>query len=73
MEAVWGALFGAAYLLRRRDPRGVLVLFIGVLSHWLLDFVAHRPDMALAPGWDRFYGLGLWGSVPVTLIVEGGL
>ncbi|HVG31864.1 MAG TPA: metal-dependent hydrolase [Pyrinomonadaceae bacterium] len=73
MEVVWGALFAAAYFLRRRYPRGALVLFVAVVSHWLLDVVAHRPDMSLAPGTDSFYGLGLWTSIPATLIVEGGL
>ena len=72
MDVVWGALFAAAYFLRRRYPRGALVLFVAVLSHWLLDVVAHRPDMSLAPGTDSFYGLGLWTSIPATLIVEGG-
>ena len=72
MDVVWGALFAAAYFLRRRYPRGTLVLFIAVLSHWLLDVLAHRPDMSLAPGTDRFFGLGLWTSIPATLIVEGG-
>jgi hypothetical protein len=39
----------------------------------LLDFVAHRPDMALAPGVHRYFGLGLWSSVVATVIVEGGM
>ena len=73
MDAVWGALLAAAYFLRRRYPRGALVLFIAVVSHWLLDVLAHRPDMSLAPGTDSFFGLGLWTSIPATLIVEGGL
>jgi len=73
MDVVWAALFAAAYFLKRRYPRGALVLFLAVLSHWLLDFVAHRPDMPLAPGCHRFFGLGLWTSIPATLIVEGGL
>jgi membrane-bound metal-dependent hydrolase YbcI (DUF457 family) len=72
MDVVWGALLAAAYFLRRRYPRGALVLFIAVLSHWVLDVLAHRPDMSLAPGTDRFFGLGLWTSLPATIIVEGG-
>ena len=71
-DAVWAALFAAAYFLRRRHARGAWVLFAAVLSHWLLDFVAHRPDMPLAPGVHRYFGLGLWASVPATVIVEGG-
>jgi hypothetical protein len=43
-----------------------------VLSHWLLDFVTHRPDLPLWPG-GPVVGLGLWNSVPGTIVVEGGL
>src|SRR4051812_34423927 len=55
MDVVWGALFAGAYFLRRRYPRGALVLFVAVVSHWVLDVVAHRPDMSLAPGTDSFF------------------
>lgn len=72
MDVIWAALFAAAYFLKRRYPRGAVVLCVAVLSHWFLDFVAHRADMPLAPGAPEFFGLGLWTSVPATLIVEGG-
>jgi membrane-bound metal-dependent hydrolase YbcI (DUF457 family) len=72
MDVVWGALFAGAYFLRRRYPRGALVIFLAVVSHWLLDFVAHRPDMSLAPGTHSYFGLGLWTSVFATIVVEGG-
>jgi len=71
-NVIWAALFAAAYLWRRRDPAGAWILFAAVLSHWLLDVVAHPPDMPLAPGAHRYFGLGLWTSIPATLIVEGG-
>jgi membrane-bound metal-dependent hydrolase YbcI (DUF457 family) len=73
MDAVWGGLFAAAYYLARHYARGAWMLFAAVMSHWLLDFVAHRPDMALAPGVHRHYGLGLWNSVAATIVVEGGM
>ena len=72
-NTVWAALFAGAYFLLRRYPRGAWVLFAAVLSHWPLDVAAHRPDMPLAPGVDRYLGLGLWTNVPATVIVEGGL
>ncbi|HKX00660.1 MAG TPA: metal-dependent hydrolase [Bryobacteraceae bacterium] len=72
MDAVWAAIFAAVYWLWRRDGVGASLLFGAVLSHWLLDFVAHRPVMPLAPGAGGHVGLGLWTSVPATLIVEGG-
>jgi hypothetical protein len=43
-----------------------------VLSHWLLDFVVHTPDMPLFPGGVGF-GLGLWQHQPAALILELGL
>jgi len=73
MDAVWAGLFAGAYFVWRRYARGAWLLFAAVLSHWLLDFVSHRPDMLLAPGTHAFLGLGLWNSIPATLIVEGGL
>jgi hypothetical protein len=45
-------------------------LAAGVVSHWVLDFASHRPDMPLAPGIPLKLGLGLWNSVPATLAVE---
>jgi membrane-bound metal-dependent hydrolase YbcI (DUF457 family) len=68
----WALLFGAVYFLIRRDWRTSLVLALAVLSHWLLDWFTHRPDLPLYPGGARV-GLGLWQSLPATLIVELGL
>src|SRR5438552_2611141 len=59
MDVIWAALFAAAYFLRRHYPHGAWILFAVVLSHWLLDFVAHRFPMPLAPGVPGFSGLGL--------------
>lgn len=72
MVLVWMALFGAVYYALRHDARTSLILAIAVLSHWLLDFLTHRPDLPL---WveGRRVGLGLWNSVPATLMIEIGL
>jgi hypothetical protein len=43
-----------------------------VVSHWLLDFITHRPDLPLWPG-GPLYGLSLWNSIVATILVEGGL
>lgn len=72
LDLLWAALFAVAYFLRRRYPRGAWVIFAGVVSHWLLDVLSHRPDMPLAPGMHERLGLGLWTSLPATLMVEGG-
>jgi membrane-bound metal-dependent hydrolase YbcI (DUF457 family) len=68
----WALLFGGIYYLIRRDRRTSLVLGLAVLSHWLLDWLTHRPDLPLFPGGERV-GLGLWQSLPATLLVELGL
>ena len=73
MDAVWGGVLAAGYYFARRYARGAWMLFAAVMSHWLLDFVSHRPDMALAPGVHRYFGLGLWNSVGATVVVEGGM
>ena len=72
MNVIWAALFAVIYSLRRRYPRGAVLLFAVVLSHWVLDLISHRPDMPLALGTTEVFGLGLWNSRPATLIVEGG-
>ena len=63
----WGLLLG--WIVRRRDPRALPVVAALVVSHWVLDFVTHRPDMPLYPGGSTF-GLGLWNSLAGTLLVE---
>lgn len=50
--------------------RDAWILAALVLSHWVLDFITHRPDMPLWPGESPRYGLGLWNSIPGTFIVE---
>lgn len=69
---VWGALFGALYRWRTGDGGAAFVIGLVVVSHWVLDFVTHRPDMPLYPGGTPV-GLGLWSSVVGTLVVEGGM
>lgn len=69
----WSLAFALVYYLAKRYPIGAWVLAAGVFSHWILDFITHRPDMPIAPGSATYVGLGLWNSVPGTLIVEGGM
>jgi hypothetical protein len=71
-QLLWGLAIGIGYFAFRRDIRGALVAAVIVPSHWVLDFVAHRPDMPIVPGGAR-YGLGMWNSLPLTLIVECAL
>lgn len=71
MAVVWGLLFGLVYWLLRKNRKAAIVLGLCVVSHWLLDLLVHRPDLPLFPGGSTKLGLGLWDSLPGTLIVEG--
>jgi hypothetical protein len=73
MALLWGGAVGVGYALLRRDRPGGLVLGAGVVSHWVFDWISHGPDLPLAPGTAARYGLGLWNSVPGTIVVEGML
>jgi membrane-bound metal-dependent hydrolase YbcI (DUF457 family) len=65
----WGALFGGLYWIFTRYRAGAVAIGLGVVSHWVLDWVTHGPDMPLYPGGPKV-GLGLWNSIPGTLAVE---
>jgi len=65
----WAIAFVVVYGTLRKNWRGAAWLGVLVLSHWVLDVIAHRPDMPTWPGGPKL-GLGLWNSLPGTLIVE---
>jgi len=71
MTIVWSLLFGLVYFAASRDRAGAMWVGIVVASHWVLDFVSHRPDMPLYPGGRQKLGLSLWQSIPATFAVEG--
>ena len=66
----WGVVFALLYRMRTGYARGAIVVALGVVSHWVLDVVVHRPDMPLYPGGPKL-GLGLWSSVTGTVVIEG--
>lgn len=69
MVLCWGAAVALVYYLARHYARGAWVLAVLVTSHWVLDFISHRPDMPLWPGGPKF-GLGLWNSWVATIAAE---
>ena len=73
MAILWGALFGGTYWLSRRRSRAALWLAALVVSHWILDWIVHRPDLPLYPGDAGRHGLGLWNSPAASLGIEFGL
>lgn len=70
MDFFWAAGFAAVYFAIRHYRPGAWAVAAGVLSHWVLDWASHRPDMPLTPWTTQRYGLGLWNSVGGTVAVE---
>lgn len=65
----WSVAAAAVYYAVTRYGFGAWTVGVLVLSHWMLDWVTHRPDLPLWPGGPRV-GLGMWHSLPVTVVVE---
>lgn len=70
---VWAVLFAGLWYAKKREPRTALLLAGLVVSHWVLDWVSHGPDMPLVPGGGPKLGLGLWNSIAATALVEGAM
>lgn len=70
-----GCAAGYALVARRAIVSGALV-GLAVFSHWVLDLVVHRPDLALYDDTAKV-GLGLWNypwiafSLEIALVVLG--
>src|SRR5438105_10763970 len=73
----WATLLAALYYGFTRYSLGAGVMWIGVVSHWVLDFIVHRPDLPLSAGGMRMVGMGLWThrwwaiAVEVVLFAAG--
>jgi hypothetical protein len=66
----WATLFASVYFGVARYLAGAIAIWIGVVSHWVMDYVVHRPDLPLYAGSTRLYGLGLWNRPRTTIAVE---
>jgi hypothetical protein len=66
----WATLFASIYFGVARYLAGAIVIWIGVVSHWLLDLVVHRPDLPLYVGSSRLFGFALWNHRWITMAVE---
>ena len=69
MAVAWSIAVAAIYYATRRYTRGAWVISLAVLSHWILDFIVHRPDLPLWPSGPRV-GLGLWYSWSASIAAE---
>jgi membrane-bound metal-dependent hydrolase YbcI (DUF457 family) len=71
MSVVWSLVIGAIVFLFARDRRMSLVIGLVVFSHWVLDFIAHDPDLPLFFGNSPLVGLGLeWTHTANGLVVH---
>ena len=66
----WATLFASIYFGVARYLAGAIAVWLGVISHWLLDYMVHRPDLPLYAGSSRLLGLGLWNRRWITVAVE---
>ena len=66
----WATLFASIYFGLARYLAGAIAIWLGVISHWLLDYVVHRPDLPLYAGASRLLGAGLWNRRWITVAVE---
>jgi hypothetical protein len=73
MSVVWGLVLAGVARWRRVPSPACALLVALVVSHWVLDFISHAPDMPLWPGPSPRLGLGLWNSITATFVVEGAM
>jgi len=71
---LWSAAAFGLYRVvsRRREGTAAIVIAGAVFSHWVLDFVVHRPDLPLYDDTAKV-GLGLWNFAALAFAVEAAL
>jgi membrane-bound metal-dependent hydrolase YbcI (DUF457 family) len=65
----WSALAILAFRIAKYPLVSSLIVGITVFSHWVLDFVAHGPDLPLLT-YAHTVGLGLWRFRLATFLTE---
>jgi hypothetical protein len=68
----WALLLGGIYFALHKNVRVAAVLFAGVLSHWVLDYISHAPDMPIGFSGPRV-GLRLWDYPLAAFSVEAAM
>ena len=71
---VWSCAGGLIYqlIVRPARRRASVVVGFSVVSHWILDFVVHRPDLPLYDDSAKV-GLGLWNAPALAFGLEAAL
>ncbi|MGZ8845786.1 MAG: hypothetical protein ACXW3C_04920 [Pyrinomonadaceae bacterium] len=65
----WATLYASVYFGLTRYLSGTIVIWFGVVSHWVLDYLVHIPDLPLHAK-SRLFGLGLWNHRWLTIAIE---
>jgi hypothetical protein len=65
----WATLYASIYFGLTRYIEGTIVIWMGVVSHWVLDYFVHLRDLPLAVG-SRLVGLSLWNHRWLTIALE---
>jgi hypothetical protein len=70
----WSCVGGFAYqfVVRPARRQASAVVGLAVFSHWILDFVVHRPDLPLYDNSAKV-GLGLWNAPALAFGLEAAL
>ena len=71
-SAIWAAGFAILVGVLMRNAVAATWAAIVVISHWLLDWVSHRPDLTITGSGETF-GLGLWNYPLPAIAVELGI
>lgn len=66
------AFFVCQLVPRLRGGRTGMIVALAVFSHWVLDLIVHRPDLALYDSMHKM-GFGLWNYRWPAFILEIGL
>jgi len=72
---LWSAVALALYRLRREGSgsrTAAVIVGLAVFSHWVLDFVVHRPDLPLYDDTAKV-GLGLWNRPALAFALEAAV
>jgi membrane-bound metal-dependent hydrolase YbcI (DUF457 family) len=62
--------FAFVYFIIKKDFKTSAIYAFLVFSHWVLDFITHRPDLPLTYTSSEKVGLGLWNFPAAAIFLE---
>lgn len=68
--AAWAVLFATVYYAFTKNRRSAIITGLLVLSHWVLDWMVHIPDLPFTPFTAQKTGLGLWNYKYIEFVFE---